>query len=553
MPIRHSRCRLAFVLALSACGLALPLAVPQATQNAWAQGTATWHTSISANPTSLFPLTNTDGEARPVTNMLFENLLDRHWDTYEWMPALAKEWEISKDGKAFTFTLDPRAKFWDGTPVTAEDVKFSFDIIFMDGVFTASQKPYYEQIEKVEILAKDKIRFHAKSVYYQNFDVVASLTVYQKKHYSKLYAKDHSLTKAEVTKDPMGTSPWRLEKWDDNQQIILKRDENYWDKDTLVKRGEWNWARYHFKIIPDDSVEFETFRKGELTMLPLTPKQWALQSNTPEFGTRITKVQATNKLAKGYNYVAWNSLNPVLANRDVRWALSHLMRLEEWIKKLDYGLSEPALGPVSPKMEENDPSLKPVPFSLKEARARLAKAGWTKPDKDGVLIKDGKRLELTIIYPVQAKETYEPRFADFKQQAAKVGVSILLKPVEWTSFTKLIDDKKFDAAALAWGRAIDGDFKQIWHSASANNSGSNFISYTNPEVDALIDEHRRTMDRAGRVALARKIQKLVYEDQPYTFMTEGRFSLYAHQKTVTKERDTYNYGIGSQFWKSAAK
>ena len=144
---------------------------------ALAQGEGiTFYDSIGSNPTSLFPLTNTDGEARPVTNMLFEPLLSRHWDTYEWQSELASKWEISPDGTQFTFTIDPKAKFSDGSPVTPEDVKFSFDVIFMDGVFTPALKPDYEQIGKVEVLGKDKVRFTAKGVFYQNFDCIGNFS-----------------------------------------------------------------------------------------------------------------------------------------------------------------------------------------------------------------------------------------------------------------------------------------------------------------------------------------------------------------------------------------
>ena len=546
---------IALGLLLTDAAALLSKTAPSLSPTAWAQSPSdpnskgTYVDSMNVNPVSLFPITNTDGASRDVTGMLFESLLTRHWDTYEWKPQIASAWEISKDGKEFTFTLDPRARFWDGSPVTPEDVKFSYDVIFMEGVDSVSLKPYYDQISKVEIVGKDKIRFKVKDVYFKNFDVAAGLGIFQKKHYLALYAKDKSLAKAESTKSPMGTSQWKLERWDDNQQIILRRQENYWDKDRLVKEGGWNYDRYIFRIILETAVEFETFRKGEITMMGFTPKQWELQAKGKDFDEKIVKVKTVNKSAIGYGYVAWNNAHPILGNKDVRWALSHVMDLQKWVSKLDYGLSEPTIGPFSPKMDEHDPTLKPVSFSLKEARQRLAKAGWTKAGSDGFLVKDGKKLEITIIYPVQSKETIEPRLADFKNQAAKVGVLLNLKAVEWTSFSKLVDDKQFEAATLAWTRVIDGDMKQIWHSASAANNGSNFISYSNPEVDKLIDENRRTMDRSKRVELGRKIQRLVYEDQPYSFMTERRFSLYGHQKYVQKEKDTYNYTLGSAFWR----
>ncbi|MEN9809353.1 MAG: hypothetical protein RLZZ488_920 [Pseudomonadota bacterium] len=535
-----------FAIAAVCASVALPEAL---TPKAFAaERSGTFIESVSANPTSLFPLTNNDGEVAAVQEMFFESLLDRHWDTYDWTPNLASKWEISKDGKQFTFTLNKKAKFSDGSPVTAEDVKFSYDIIFMKGVMAAHLRPYYSAIKNVEVLGADKIRFTVGEVYYKNFDVVAGLTVFPKKHYTKLYEKDNSMMKAEVTKDPLGSGAWLLEKWDGNQQIVFKRNPNYWNKDELIKQGRWNYDRYIYKIVQEEPVEFEMFRKGDLTFKGLTGKQWSKQTNGAEFKSKLVKVKAVNKAPTGYGFIGWNQKNPILTNKDVRWALSHIADLKTWISKIEYDMAEPTVGPYSVKSEQHDSALKPIEFDLKKARERLAAAGWTKAGKGGVLEKDGQRLELTIIYPQQSKETTEPKLVDFKQKAAKVGIAINLKAIDWTTFTKLLDDRKFDGAALGWSRDNDGDLKQIWHSDSISSKGSNFIGYSNKEVDKLIDQHRATLDKPKRMELARKLQKLIYEDQPYTFLTERLYSLYAHQNYVKKEKDTYNYTIGRAFW-----
>ena len=515
---------------------------------------STWFDTVSANPTSLFPLTNNDGETGPVVDLMFEELAERHWDTYDWKPKIASRWEISPDGKQYTFWIDPKAKFWNGDKVTPEDVKFSYDMIFMEGMNTAVLRPYYENIEKLEVVGADAVRFSTKNVYFKNFDVAAGLTIFQKKHYENLIKQDKTMTKAEVTKVPMGTSPWRLEKWDENQQIILKRDPSYWNKEQAEKEGRWNTARRVVRIIPESAVEYESFKKGDITMHAFTPKEWALDSDGPEFKSRIVKVKSSNKAPKGYSYIGWNQKDPMLKDKNVRWAMTHLVNLKLWIKKFDFDLSEPAIGPISPKIDDHDPALGPVEFSLDKARTRLAAAGWSKAGKDGFLEKDGKRFEVTIIYAAQAKEVWEPKLTEFKNTAAKVGVLINLKALEWTSMTKLLDEHKFQGIAMAWGAgSVEPDFKQIWHSASADGGGSNHISYVSPEADKLIDEHRATLDRAKRIELARKFERLVYDDQPYTFLTASKFVLYAHQNYVKKERDTFNYTVGTEFWKMQPK
>ena len=529
-----------------------------ATATSWAgpapASGGTMTVAVGANPAGLFPLTQTDAETTgQVHARLFESLLTRNVDTFAWKPLIAKSWTISPDGKSFTFVLDEKARFWDGSRVTPEDVKFSFDLIFRKGVDSAPLRPYYAAIDKVVINGKDSVTFTTKDVYYKNFDVAAGLDVLKKDFYEKLYAQDNSMSKATTTRQAMATGKWKVQKWDENRQMILERDPNYWNKDFEIKDGTWNADRIVLTVIQDNAVKLESLKKGLISYLVPTNKQYAREMGSPPFGKTITKVQGTNKAAVGYRYIAWNQKNPILANKDVRWALSHVANLPLWIKKFEFDLAEPTIGPFSPKSDQHDPSLKPVAFDAKAARARLAAAGWTQAGPDGFLVKDGKRLEITINYPTQAKDVYEPVLTEYKNQAQKVGIDIKLRGLEWTSFTKLLDERNFEAVVLAWTRAVDGDLKQIWHTASIADQGSNFISYSNPALDKLIDEHRQTMDYDKRVTLARQMQRLIYDDQPYTFLTEPRYVVYAHQNNIQKQKDVYTYGIGVDYWKITEK
>jgi peptide/nickel transport system substrate-binding protein/microcin C transport system substrate-binding protein len=347
----------------------------------------------------------------------------------------------------------------------------------------------------------------------------------------------------------MGTGPWKVQKWDENRQVILERDPKYWNREVAIKEGIWNTDRIILTVIQDPSVQLESLKKGVLSYLAPTNKQFAREMDRPPFGTKITKVQARNKAPVNYRYIAWNNTNPILADANVRWALSHLANLPLWIKKFEFDLAEPTIGPFSPKSDQHDPELKAVAFDPKAARERLAKAGWTQAGPDGFLVKDGKRFEITILFSTQAREIVEPFLTEYKNQAKRVGIDIKLRGLEWTSFTKLLDERNFDAVTLAWTRAVDGDLKQIFHSESIADQGSNFVSYRNPALDALIDEHRRTLDYTKRVELARRMQRMIYNDQPYTFLTEPRYVLYAHQNTIQKQKDVYGYGVGVDYWK----
>lgn len=555
--VRQAQQALAGLGAITALGLprlanALPSAQDKTPENA---GSSTVEKSgplsvaISSNPQGLMPLTSSDATTSGhIHARLFESLLDRNIDTFQWEPALAKSWKISDDGQQFTFDIDEKARFWDGTPVTAEDVKFSYDIIFREGVDTAPLRPYYQAIAEVKVVGPGSVSFRTKDVYYKNFDVAAGLTILKKDFYEKLYAQDKTLAKSETTRQAMGTGMWKLEKWDENRRLILARDENYWAREREQKAGRWTFDRIILNVIQDNAVQLETLKKGEISYLSPTPKQFALEMNDPPFGTRLAKVKAVNKSPSGYKYIAWNQKNALLEDRRVRWALSHLANVPLWVKKFEYDLSEPTIGPFSPKSDQHDPSIQPVEFSVKLARQKLAEAGWTEAGKDGFLVKNGRRFELSILFPTQAKDVYEPILTEYKNQAKKVGIDIQLRGLEWTSFVKKLDDRDFDAVTLAWTRGEDMDLKQIWHSESIENNGSNFISYKNPDLDQLIEKHRKTMDYDARIQLARQMQKMVYNDQPYTFLTERKHVLYAAQSDIKRPKDVFAYGLGTVYW-----
>jgi peptide/nickel transport system substrate-binding protein/microcin C transport system substrate-binding protein len=157
------------------------------------------------------------------------------------------------------------------------------------------------------------------------------------------------------------------------------------------------------------------------------------------------------------------------------------------------------------------------------------------------------KLSITILEPSLDVMKYH---TVFKEDASKVGVEINIKNIEWNSFVKLLDEKNFEAVRLVWGGgSVDWDPKQIWHTSSIAGAGSNFISYSNPEVDKLIDQARQLYERDQRIPLLKKVHELISADYPYIWWFNAKYSLYGHSKRVVKPKDTFNYGIGQQYWR----
>src|SRR5690606_13946576 len=135
------------------------------------------------------------------------------------------------------------------------------------------------------------------------------------------------------------------------------------------------------------------------------------------------------------------------------------------------------------------------------------------------------------------------------EDASKVGVDINIKNIEWNSFIKLLNEKKFQAVRLAWvGGSVDWDPKQIWHSSSIEGASSNFISYSNPEVDRLIDQARKLYTAEERIPLLRKVHELISADYPYIWWFNSRYTLYGNSLRIEKPKDTFQYGIGQVYW-----
>ncbi len=502
-----------------------------------------FYTNISGEPTTLNPLTATDAGAQEVQSYILEGLLDRDIDTYEWKPALATKWEISEDKKTYTFTLRQGVKWSDGKPLTVEDVKYSFDAIFDPSLNTAHIRPYYESIEKVEIVDPQTVRFHVKDEYFKNFDVAAGLTIIPKHFYADANRKkDHN-------KILIGTGPYKLTEYEKGKRIVLDRNEDWWGRKDPNEGKTWNYPRLILRFIQEENVKLESFKKGDLDYIGLMPDSYIKKTEGDQWGKTLFKVKTVNKAPKGYTFIGWNLKHPILSDKKVRRALAMLFNRDLAMEKFEFNLKAHADGPIEPSSDYHPPKLAPIGFNPTEALKLLTAAGWKDTDADGLLDKviAGKKTQfsITILEPLA---DYVKYLTIFKEEAKKVGVELEIKQIEWNSFVKLLDERKFDAVRLAWGAgSVDPDLKQIWHSAS-QAGGSNFNHFSNAEVDRLIDQSRKIHDRAKRIPLVHRMVELISAEDPYLFLFAGKDTLYAHDARIQKTRDTFTYGVGTQYW-----
>ncbi|MFZ4402751.1 MAG: peptide-binding protein [Pseudobdellovibrionaceae bacterium] len=501
--------------------------------------------NLGGEPATLHPITSTDLYAQDIRRLFTcDDLLVRDYETYNWKPRLAEKWEVSKDNKIFTFHLRKNAVFHDGQPVTAEDVKFSFDAIFNPVYEAAHLRPYYEGIEKVEVIDPNTIKVTAKDSYFKNFESIAELTVIPKHVYGDA-EKSKKLNKTLVC-----SGPYALEKFERGQLLLLKRFDKWWGNDDPAWKGAYNFSTVTLRFYDEENVYLERAKKGDLDFLGLRIDTFMKKTQGDPWGKTLLKFKVENSKPKGYAFVGWNLRKDLFQDKNVRVALAHLMNREEMNKKFRYGLSDLAAGPIYLQSEYAPKGLKALGFDPKKAQQLLVKAGWQDSDKDGILDKtvNGKKMDFkfTLIYAGKDNEKY---YTLYKEDLKKAGIEMNIKYLEWNSFLKLVDEGNFDAVTMSWsGGSVDPDPKQVWHSSSAVVGGSNFINYKNPKVDKMIDEARVEPDRKKRVKLLQEVYRAIAEDAPYAFMFNDKFSFYANQSRIGKPADTFKYDIGSDYW-----
>jgi ABC-type transport system substrate-binding protein len=501
-----------------------------------------FYLNLGGEPSNLNPITSNDGYASDVFGYIFDSLLTQDIETYEFKPSVAESWEVSKDKTQFKFKIREGVKFHDGKPLTAEDVKFSFDVIFDDRYNTATKRPYYEGIKEVKILDPLTVVFVAKDQYWRNFEIAAGMTILPKHFYGNYENKKL------FTKKLIGSGPYIFDQYHRGSRFVLKRNADWFGFQLPGGEKEHRFNRITLKLVKDPTVSLEMLKKHRLDYIGLQPEEFVKKTNGAEWGKSVFKVKTQNATPKGYNFIGWNMRHPILKDRNVRKALFHLVNRELMIKKFEHNLSVPANSPIHPGSPYYNSNLKAVEFNPKLALKILKEVGWSDSDDDGLLDKkiDGIKtpFKITILEPYQPFSRY---LTVFKEDARKMGIEIEIKLVEWNSFIKLVEERKFDAIRMAWSGAVDWEPKQIWHSTSIKQ-GSNFVGFSFPEIDKIIDDSRLIHDREERIKLLRIVENKIINEYPYVFFTFKPNTLYGHTSRIEKEKDTYQYGIGQSFW-----
>jgi microcin C transport system substrate-binding protein len=468
------------------------------------------------------------------TEQVFETLLASSADEpFSEYGLIAESVEVPADRSWVIFNLRPEARFHDGSPITADDVVFSFDILRAKG--HPQLRFYYSAVAKAEAEGPRRVKF----TFVPGENRELPLIIGQMPILSKAYWQTREFDKTTL-EPPLGSGPYRVESVDPGRSITLKRVEDYWGAKLAVNVGRYNFDRIRTDYYRDGTVALEAFKAGQFDLrMENVSKYWATAYDIPAVNQGLIKKEdIPNGRSTGMQSFAFNARRALFADKRVREALDYAFDFEWTNRNLFYGAytrtesyfsnSELAstglpqgqeLAVLEPFRDRLAPEVFTTPFTapktdgngnvrpnLLKALDILGQAGWhVAADK---LVNDaGQPFKFEILL-------YDPSFErivlPFVRNLKRIGIDASLRVVDVSQYQNRVRDFDFDMIIMSWGESLSpgNEQRNFWTSRAAETPGSrNVVGIKDPVVDALVDMVVAAPDREALVARTRALDR----------------------------------------------
>ncbi len=473
-----------------------------------------------------------------IREALFESLLKRSPDEpFSLYGLVAESLEIAPDRSWITFTINPKAKWQDGTPITAKDVAFSYHTFLEHG--TPNQQMTYKKVEKVDVLSDRKVKFTFKKID-GKYDAEIPLNMGGMALIAEHDLKGKDFEKTGLT-PLLSSGPYKIAKVDAGRSITYQRDPNYWAKDLPVNKGFFNFDTLRFDYYKNATVAFEAFKAGDVFMREeADPAKWAEKYNFPAVQKGLVKCLAIpHQHQVGMQAFVFNTRRELFQDPRVRRAFAYIFDADWLNKTMSHGaltrttsffdntelaakglpqgqelaLLEPFRAQLPKEVFEKPYTLptfeKESRENLKSARNLLKEAGWI--TKEGKLIneKTGKPFAFEILLNVPENEKVALALA---RNLKQLGIIATVRTTDAAQYENRRVNMNFDMIMHFWGHSLSPGQEQAfyWSSKAADEPGTrNYPGIKSPVVDALCNAVTTAKEREELVAAVKALDRVL--------------------------------------------
>jgi peptide/nickel transport system substrate-binding protein len=452
-----------------------------ACRNAPDEDAAYIRVAITASPRDLDPRIGVDEVSQRLHQLIFASLfkLDAQLRV---VPDLAERWE-APEPTAYVVHLRPGVRFHDGSPLTADDVAFTFRS-FLDPAFVSGRKGAYQPLAAVDVLDPLTVRFRLK-VPFGSFPINLIMGIVKR-------------GSTQTSDAPIGAGPYQFVREDLDDRVVLKRFDGYF-------AGPARNPGLVLRVVPDDTMRGLELRKGSIDLI--------VNDLSPDIVHELERsgeVRVTTALGCDYAYVGLNLHDPILRDARVRQALAYAVDRQAIVDYLRRGFARPAVGVVPPASWAFAAATPDFAYDPVRAKALLDEAGYKDPDGDGPL----PRFTLTL--KSSTTEFTRLQSTVLQENWKRIGVAVNVRTSELATFLTDVARGNFQMCAVQWVGVTDPDMlRRVFHSGQAPPVGFNRGHFADAEIDALIDRATRSIDDRERRTLYGEIQRRVALAVPY--------------------------------------
>lgn len=463
--------------------------------------------AVVSDPRNLNPIFADDMASIGIIAHIFSPLLTMD-ENGNLIPEIAAEMPtISADNKNITFKLKAGTKWHDGVEVTAEDIKFSYELI-LDEEVNSPRKGYFEAVSSIETPDKYTVVFNLSKPDSQILSYFSSPYILPKHIIEKMDKKQ--LKEGDFSRNPIGNGPFKFVEWITSERVVLAANIDYFE-------GKPALDQITYQIVPSSATSLVKLETEEIDLASV-PETDVARLKTKDF------LNVISYASSGFDCIQYNTKANLFSDKKVRQAISYSINVEAIIKGIYKGNATKAYTSYAPGLWFTKPDVKKYDFNIVEANRLLDEAGW-KMGSDGIREKAGVKFEFNLL--TNKGNVAREKMVVYMQSALKdVGIKANPKIIEWnTLFDKYVDPGNFDAYVGAYNSGLD-----MIHNYYTLDDYFNAGKYDNPKIAELYDKVRATFDKEEQKTYLYEVQDILAEDQPFTYITFGKANVATNKK-----------------------